>query len=126
MSEPQESIGVRDLPAMTVTTPDRETEFGHEEPVSRFDAPGFDYDAATQPQPNRAYLPEPAAPGGAACAGHPGNAARIVCDRCGDFMCRLCATPVEGHTYCPACFTLLHSQGSLAFTQKSFTAPAVC
>src|SRR5688500_6260874 len=40
----------------------------------------------------------------APCASHPGNRATAVCERCGDFMCRLCTTAVEGRAYCPKCF----------------------
>src|SRR5438132_6524629 len=65
------------------------------------------------------YLAAPAAPGplvpaqrgegegGARCALHGSNLAEGVCERCGDFMCALCATPFEGRRYCPGCFDLL-------------------
>jgi hypothetical protein len=59
----------------------------------------------------------------APCTAHPENPAAAVCERCGDFMCRLCNT-VEGRSYCPKCFDLLHSRGSLEFTQRQFSAPA--
>ncbi len=41
-------------------------------------------------------------------------------------MCSLCVTPVEGHSYCPRCFGLMHSRGSLGFVQRRFTAPGTC
>jgi hypothetical protein len=59
----------------------------------------------------------------APCATHPGNAAEGICERCGDFMCRLCATPVEGRLYCPRCFDLLYNRGALHFTHRQFTLP---
>jgi len=61
----------------------------------------------------------------APCAGHPDNPAAQVCERCGDFMCRLCTTVVEGRAYCPKCFDLLYSRGALTFTQRQFTLPAL-
>ena len=61
----------------------------------------------------------------APCANHPGNAASGVCERCGDFMCRLCTTTVEGRNYCPKCFDLLYNRGSLQFTQRQFVLPGV-
>jgi hypothetical protein len=61
----------------------------------------------------------------APCAHHPGNAASHVCERCGDFMCRLCATPVEGRLYCPRCFDLMFSRGAFQFAQRQFTLPYV-
>ena len=62
---------------------------------------------------------------GATCAGHPDNPASTVCERCGDFMCRLCTTQVEGRAYCPKCFDLLYSRGALGFAQRQFTAPGI-
>lgn len=61
----------------------------------------------------------------APCAGHPENPASQVCERCGDFMCRLCTTVVEGRAYCPKCFDLLYSRGALGFTQRQFTLPGI-
>jgi hypothetical protein len=61
----------------------------------------------------------------APCAGHPGNLAERVCERCGDFMCRICTTPVEGRAYCPKCFDLLYARGSLQFAQRQFNLPIV-
>lgn len=61
----------------------------------------------------------------APCASHPGNVASRVCERCGDFMCRLCTTPVEGRAYCPKCFDLLYNRGALQFAQRQFTLPAI-
>ncbi len=61
----------------------------------------------------------------APCATHPGNRAAGICERCGDFMCRLCATPAEGRVYCPRCFDLLYNRGALYFTQRQFTLPGL-
>jgi hypothetical protein len=61
----------------------------------------------------------------APCAQHPANPAQFVCERCGDFMCRLCTTPTEGRLYCPKCFDLLYSRGALHFAQRQFTLPGV-
>lgn len=69
--------------------------------------------------------PEPALDIDAPCAGHPTNPASRVCERCGDFMCRLCTTHVEGRAYCPKCFDLLYNRGALAFTQRQFALPGI-
>jgi hypothetical protein len=61
----------------------------------------------------------------APCPLHPQNAASNVCERCGDFMCSLCTTRVEGRSYCPRCFDLLYQRGSLEVAQQKFTAPGV-
>jgi hypothetical protein len=63
--------------------------------------------------------------GDAPCAGHPANPASRVCERCGDFMCRLCTTHVEGRAYCPKCFDLLYNRGALGFTQRQFGLPGI-
>lgn len=59
----------------------------------------------------------------APCPLHPQNAAANVCERCGDFMCSLCTTRVEGRSYCPRCFDLLYQRGSLEVAQQKFTEP---
>lgn len=61
----------------------------------------------------------------APCPTHPANVSEFVCERCGDFMCRLCATPTEGRLYCPRCFDLLYSRGALQFAQRQFTLPSL-
>lgn len=66
----------------------------------------------------------PAAPAGP-CAAHPTNPAVDVCERCGDFMCALCRTHIEGRRYCPRCFDLLYSRGSLVLSQRSFNSPTL-
>jgi hypothetical protein len=83
-------------------------------------APPVPYGA---PRPEYAVPPVTNPAEQAACANHPGNAAAGVCERCGDFMCRLCTTTVEGRHYCPKCFDLLYNRGSLQFTQRQFTLP---
>lgn len=72
-------------------------------------------------------MSEPEAPfaPGAPCAYHAGNAASHLCERCGDFMCGLCSTPVEGRLYCPRCFDLLFTRGALQVTQQQFTLPGI-
>lgn len=57
------------------------------------------------------------------CALHPNNQAAGACERCGDFICALCATPTEGRTYCTRCFDLLYQRGSLQIAQRPFTLP---
>src|SRR5438874_1461759 len=80
-----------------------------------------------QPRPEAALptagavLPTPSGP----CAGHPTNPAVDVCERCGDFMCVVCQTHIEGRRYCPRCFDLLYSRGSLALSQRSFNSPTL-
>ena len=94
-------------------------------PVSGYGtAPGY---AAPPVHAPPAYPPPPALDPQvqAPCASHPGNLASTVCERCGDFMCRLCTTPVEGRLYCPKCFDLLYNRGALQFTQRQFTLPGV-
>jgi hypothetical protein len=63
-------------------------------------------------------------PAGGHCAAHPSNPATDACERCGDFMCFVCRTAIEGRRYCPRCFELLYSRGSLQFTQMAFRLPA--
>jgi hypothetical protein len=38
-----------------------------------------------------------------ACAAHPDNAAVGTCQRCGNFVCRVCRTPWEGRGLCLTC-----------------------
>ncbi len=61
----------------------------------------------------------------APCAYHAGNPAGHLCERCGDFMCGLCVTPVEGRLYCPRCFDLLYTRGALQVSQRQFTLPGI-
>jgi hypothetical protein len=65
-----------------------------------------------------------AGPGEATCATHANNAAVSTCERCGDFMCILCASRVEGRLYCPRCLDLLYTRGALKVEQQRFTEPA--
>lgn len=51
--------------------------------------------------------PAPAAP----CARHDLNAAVGNCERCGNFICALCRTPLNGKEYCAACFERLLDEG---------------
>ncbi len=57
-------------------------------------------------------------------ATHADTPAVDICERCGDFMCQVCHTRVEGRRYCPRCFDTLYSRGALQFTHRSFTLPS--
>ncbi len=57
------------------------------------------------------------------CARHPANAAVTACGRCGDFVCNVCATPVEGAVLCVRCFEFRHTQGDLYAQKLSFGLP---
>lgn len=59
------------------------------------------------------------------CSAHPTNWATRTCERCGDFICNLCTTAVEGRAYCPQCFELLYERGALRFVQQRFTLPGL-
>ncbi|HLX63077.1 MAG TPA: hypothetical protein VKX17_17540 [Planctomycetota bacterium] len=52
------------------------------------------------------------AEGVAPCAKHPLNAAEGNCERCGNFVCALCRTPLEGKVYCPACLERILDKGA--------------
>jgi uncharacterized paraquat-inducible protein A len=80
----------------------------------------FDYFPARIEAPP---LSGPEAPAGSHCAEHEGNPAVVLCERCGDFLCALCATPIERRVYCPRCFDLLHERGAFRFSHTGFTAP---
>ena len=80
----------------------------------------FDYFPARVEQ---APLSGPEAPAGSHCAEHEDNPAALLCERCGDFLCALCATPIERRVYCPRCFDLLHERGAFRFSHTGFTAP---
>ena len=54
----------------------------------------------------------------AGCAEHPGNLSVGSCERCGSFVCSLCATPIEAKTLCPRCFERLHEAGQLRTTRR--------
>lgn len=57
------------------------------------------------------------------CSAHPNNAAVALCERCGDFVCHVCRTAVDGIMLCPKCFELLHARGGLKFTHRHFQFP---
>lgn len=57
------------------------------------------------------------------CARHPGNAAVTACCRCGDFVCGVCATNVDGAMVCVPCFEHKRTQGELFSQQITFTLP---
>ncbi len=57
------------------------------------------------------------------CAKHPNNAAERTCGRCGDYMCAICATPVEGRLMCVKCFEHVEGAGELASARTSFKMP---
>ncbi|MCS6859455.1 MAG: B-box zinc finger protein [Abditibacteriales bacterium] len=60
---------------------------------------------------------------GGNCSTHPNNPAVALCERCGDFVCRVCRTAVDGKMLCPPCFELLHARGGLTFVQRHFQLP---
>lgn len=47
------------------------------------------------------------------CTIHPGNEAKDVCSRCGNFMCTLCVIRAGGKKVCPSCFDLLYRREKL-------------
>lgn len=61
--------------------------------------------------------------GEVSCALHSNNRAAGNCERCGDFMCPLCAVEVEGRSYCTRCFDLLYQRGAFRMTRQTFTLP---
>jgi hypothetical protein len=85
-------------------------------------APGYGMPAVAAP-PMMAPAIDPALQ--APCATHPNNPAARVCERCGDFMCGLCTTFIEGRAYCPKCFDMLYRRGSLQFAQRQFALPGL-
>jgi hypothetical protein len=60
---------------------------------------------------------------GVPCAYHAGNLATGTCARCGSFICDLCATPLDGKTYCPACFERLVRSGASASVRARYARP---
>jgi hypothetical protein len=54
----------------------------------------------------------------AGCAEHPDNLSVGSCERCGSFVCSLCATPIEARILCPRCFERLHEAGQLRTTRR--------
>lgn len=52
------------------------------------------------------------------CTVHPGNVSQWVCDRCGNFMCTLCAIRVARKRVCPTCFDLLYGKDKV-FVQRA-------
>jgi hypothetical protein len=57
------------------------------------------------------------------CARHAENAAVTACARCGDFMCAVCVTPVEGSVVCVRCFELKLQRGELWVQHAAFNLP---
>lgn len=53
---------------------------------------------------------------GSPCARHAENAAVAACQRCGQFICALCKTDMDGRAYCPSCFERLVSEGAFTST----------
>jgi hypothetical protein len=44
-----------------------------------------------------------AAPPDARCGDHPDVQAKVICGRCGKFLCAACITPRAGGIFCPPC-----------------------
>jgi hypothetical protein len=61
--------------------------------------------------------------GEVSCALHSRNRAAGNCERCGDFMCPLCAVEIEGRSYCTRCFDLLYQRGAFRMARQPFTLP---
>jgi hypothetical protein len=86
--------------------------------------------APAEPPPTAAPAAAPgegpgavAAVDSARCAKHPNNPAKRACARCGDYVCDVCATPVEGQTLCVACYEYKETQGELRSSQAAFRLP---
>jgi uncharacterized membrane protein YidH (DUF202 family) len=62
---------------------------------------------------------------GAPCAYHSGNAATVICARCGSFLCDLCATKIQEAVYCPPCFERLLASGEMPALTHSYSRPHV-
>jgi len=58
-----------------------------------------------------AFFESSGTPAIAPCAKHELNAATGNCERCGNFICALCRTPLNGKEYCPACFERILEEG---------------
>lgn len=56
------------------------------------------------------------APGEGRCQSHPGKDAVDACERCGGYVCELCATRTGEHLFCPTCFDRLHASRELDTT----------
>jgi hypothetical protein len=54
------------------------------------------------------------------CANHARNAAVTSCQRCGLFICSLCEMNVGSGSYCPACFSKLHTAGALGDAARRY------
>lgn len=93
------------------------------------DAPSFVLSDEPASQPSGPDLDEitlpPTHQPGALCARHIENPAEALCERCGDYMCRICAVPIEGRLYCPGCFDTLYQRGAFYFSRQQFTQPKV-
>lgn len=77
---------------------------------------GFEATMFTAPQRRMRVIEEVAGSGpeGAnACANHERNSAVTSCQRCGLFICSLCDMNIGAGSYCPTCFDLLRTEGSL-------------
>lgn len=90
------------------------------------EAPAFvlSDEPAASPDLDEITLP-PTQQAGALCARHIENPAEALCERCGDYMCRICAVPIEGRLYCPGCFDTLYQRGAFYFSRQQFTQPKV-
>lgn len=66
----------------------------------------------------------PAAP----CAKHELNASVGNCERCGNFVCALCQTPLNGQNFCTSCFERLLEEGQAGIppARERFHAGIAC
>lgn len=69
------------------------------------------YPAATLVGRNAVAAHIPRADEQAGCFYHPGRVADSLCERCGRFVCTLCAVEFKGLNHCPACLRQRLEQG---------------
>jgi len=77
------------------------------------------------PRPDRpapAGFPAASAP---PCPRHPGNPAAASCGRCGDFLCSVCVTAVDGLLICVPCFVRKRDRGELVSSRTGFQMPTM-
>ncbi len=61
------------------------------------------FPAATMAAPDAVGATIPRADEQAGCFFHPGRVADSLCERCGRFVCSLCAVEFKGQDHCPTC-----------------------
>jgi hypothetical protein len=71
-------------------------------------------------KPEATRIIDEAPEGANLCANHARNAAVTSCQRCGLFICSLCEMNVGSGSYCPACFSKLHTEGALGDAARRY------